>query len=77
MNGAEMKTSLKWNSHLLPAPGCGEDELFVSELDESDGSIAFFEPHFAVMNDVSLDHEFWTSCALSFAISLQRRRRWC
>src|SRR5262249_27483709 len=35
----------------------GGGELFVSELDESDGSIALFEPRVAVLNNISLDHK--------------------
>ena len=29
----------------------------MSEVDESDGSIAFFEPRVAVVNNISLDHK--------------------
>src|SRR5207249_3910533 len=35
----------------------GESDIFVSEVDESDGSIAFFEPRIAVVNNISLDHK--------------------
>jgi len=35
----------------------GEGEVFVSEVDESDGSIAFFAPRIAVVNNISLDHK--------------------
>jgi UDP-N-acetylmuramate--alanine ligase len=35
----------------------GEGEVFVSEVDESDGSITFFEPRVAVVNNISLDHK--------------------
>ena len=77
MNGADMKNFIDVGSAVASAR-IGEDELFVSELDESDGSIALFEPRVAVMNNISLDHKsLQTSCALSFAISLPRRRRWC
>src|SRR3954462_3375511 len=44
-------------ARLLPAPRIGEGEVFVSEVDESDGSIAFFEPRVAVVNNISLDHK--------------------
>src|SRR3954462_14671081 len=44
-------------ARLLPAPRIGEGEVFVSEVDESDGSIAFFEPRIAVVNNISLDHK--------------------
>ena len=42
----------------MPAPvGVGDGDIFVSEVDESDGSIALFEPRIAVVNNISLDHK--------------------
>jgi UDP-N-acetylmuramate--alanine ligase len=35
----------------------GKGSVFVSEVDESDGSIALFAPEVAVLNNVSLDHK--------------------
>jgi len=35
----------------------GDGEAFVSEVDESDGSIALYQPRIAVLNNVSLDHK--------------------
>jgi UDP-N-acetylmuramate--alanine ligase len=35
----------------------GQGGVFVSEVDESDGSIALFTPEVAVLNNVSLDHK--------------------
>ena len=35
----------------------GDGDIFVSEVDESDGSIAYFEPRVAVVNNISLDHK--------------------
>jgi UDP-N-acetylmuramate--alanine ligase len=35
----------------------GASDLFVSELDESDGSIALFDPAVAVLNNITLDHK--------------------
>src|SRR5690606_22271225 len=35
----------------------GRGEAFVSEVDESDGSIARYAPTVAVVNNVSLDHK--------------------
>ena len=43
MNGADMKNFIDVGSPVASAR-IGEDEIFVSELDESDGSIALFEP---------------------------------
>jgi UDP-N-acetylmuramate--alanine ligase len=44
----------------------GADEIFVSEVDESDGSIAFFEPRVAVVNNISLDHKSLDELRLLF-----------
>jgi UDP-N-acetylmuramate--alanine ligase len=35
----------------------GDGRLFASEIDESDGSIALFEPRIALVNNISLDHK--------------------
>src|SRR5262249_7582368 len=35
----------------------GKGDIFVSEVDESDGSIARYHPHIAVLNNVALDHK--------------------
>ena len=56
MNGADMKNFVSVASPFASAM-IGEGEAFVSEVDESDGSIAFFEPRVAVMNNISLDHK--------------------
>ena len=56
MNGADMKNFMDVGSPFASAR-IGGDEVFVSEVDESDGSIAFFEPRVAVVNNISLDHK--------------------
>src|SRR5690242_16650348 len=56
MNGAVMKnfvsTDLPFASALI-----GGGDLFVAEVDESDGSIARYAPEIAVVNNVALDHK--------------------
>jgi UDP-N-acetylmuramate--alanine ligase len=56
MNGADMKNFTGDGSPVASAR-VGEGDIFVSEVDESDGSIAFFEPRMAVVNNISLDHK--------------------
>jgi UDP-N-acetylmuramate--alanine ligase len=56
MNGADMKNFIDADSPFASAR-VGDGEIFVSEVDESDGSIAFFEPRVAVVNNVTLDHK--------------------
>ena len=56
MNGADMKNFIDLGSPFASAR-IGDGEVFVSEVDESDGSLAFFEPRVAVVNNISLDHK--------------------
>jgi len=56
VNGADMKNFIAAGSPFASAR-IGEGEVFLSEVDESDGSIALFEPRVAVVNNVSFDHK--------------------
>jgi UDP-N-acetylmuramate--alanine ligase len=56
MNGADMKNFVGAGAPFASAR-VGEGDIFVSEVDESDGSIAFFAPRVAVVNNISLDHK--------------------
>ena len=56
MNGAVMKNFVADNAPFASAR-VGQGNVFVSEVDESDGSIALFTPEVAVLNNVSLDHK--------------------
>jgi UDP-N-acetylmuramate--alanine ligase len=56
MNGADMKNFVDAGSPFASAM-IGKGEIFVSEVDESDGSIKLFEPRIAVVNNISLDHK--------------------
>ena len=56
MNGAVMKNFVA-NGAAFASARVGQGEVFVSEVDESDGSIALFTPEVAVLNNVSLDHK--------------------
>ncbi|OQW78535.1 MAG: UDP-N-acetylmuramate--alanine ligase [Proteobacteria bacterium ST_bin14] len=56
MNGAVMKNFAAPDAPFASALVGGGD-LFVSEVDESDGSIALYRPAVAVLNNVSLDHK--------------------
>ncbi|MBJ7440264.1 MAG: UDP-N-acetylmuramate--alanine ligase [Sphingopyxis sp.] len=56
MNGAVMRNSA--NADLPFASALvGDDALYVSEVDESDGSIALYRPDVAVVTNISLDHK--------------------
>ncbi len=56
MNGAVMKNFASPQAPFASAL-VGEGDAFVSEVDESDGSIALYAPGIAVLNNVSLDHK--------------------
>src|SRR5438128_743235 len=56
MNGAVMKNFVTPEAPFASAL-VGDPELFVSEVDESDGSIALYRPEVAVLTNVSLDHK--------------------
>ena len=55
MNGAVMKNFVSPSAPFASAL-VGDPELFVSEVDESDGSIALYHPTVAVLTNISLDH---------------------
>ena len=56
MNGAVMKNFASPDAPFASAR-VGSGEVFVSEVDESDGSIALYRPKVAVLGNVSLDHK--------------------
>ncbi|MBV9572040.1 MAG: UDP-N-acetylmuramate--alanine ligase [Alphaproteobacteria bacterium] len=56
MNGAVMKNFVSADAAFASAR-VGASDIFVSEVDESDGSIARYTPHTAVVNNISLDHK--------------------
>jgi len=56
MNGAVMKNFADDHAPFASSR-VGQGEIMVSEVDESDGSIALFDPEIAVLNNVSLDHK--------------------
>ena len=56
MNGAVMKNFIAPEVPFASAV-VGKGETFVSEVDESDGSIALYRPHIAVLNNIAHDHK--------------------
>lgn len=56
MNGAVMKNFVAGDTPFASAI-VGEGDIFVSEVDESDGSIALYNPTIAVLNNIALDHK--------------------
>ncbi|MCH8168909.1 MAG: UDP-N-acetylmuramate--alanine ligase, partial [Proteobacteria bacterium] len=56
MNGAVMKNFVTPDAPFASAV-LGAGDLFVSEVDESDGSIALYRPRIAVLTNIALDHK--------------------
>ena len=56
MNGAVMRNFVDAD-HPFASALIGDPGLFVSEVDESDGSIARYDPTVAVVSNISLDHK--------------------
>jgi len=56
MNGAVMKNFVTPQNPFASAR-IGQPDLFVSEVDESDGSIALYRPTIGVLLNVSIDHK--------------------
>ena len=74
MNGAVMKNFVSPASPFASAL-VGDPELFVSEVDESDGSIALYHPEVAVLTNISLDHLAMDKLRELFAGFLGRARK--
>jgi UDP-N-acetylmuramate--alanine ligase len=74
MNGAVMKNFVTPAAPFASAL-VGDPELFVSEVDESDGSISLYRPEIAVLTNISLDHKEMEELRTLFAAFLLRARR--
>ncbi len=73
MNGAVMKNFASPDTPFASAR-VGKGDVFVSEVDESDGSIALYRPHVAVVNNVSLDHKSLEELRVLFGDFLARAK---
>lgn len=74
MNGAVMKNFVSPASPFASAL-VGDPELFVSEVDESDGSIALYRPTVSVLGNISLDHHTMDELRALFGSFLARADR--
>ena len=74
MNGAVMKNFVTPSAPFASAL-VGDPELFVSEVDESDGSIALYHPEIAVLTNISLDHKEMDELRTLFAHFLNSSRK--
>ena len=74
MNGAVMKNFVTADQPFASAL-VGQGDAFVSEVDESDGSIARYSPTIAVINNISLDHKSMEELRGLFADFLRKADR--
>ena len=74
MNGAVMKNFVTPEAPFASAL-VGDPELFVSEVDESDGSISLYKPEVALLTNISLDHKEMAELRSLFAAFLLRARK--
>jgi UDP-N-acetylmuramate--alanine ligase len=74
MNGAVMKNFVTPSAPFASAL-VGDPELFVSEVDESDGSISLYQPEVAVLTNISLDHKEMVELRQLFAGFLNAARK--
>ena len=74
MNGAVMKNFVTPSAPFASAL-VGDPELFVSEVDESDGSIALYKPEVAVLTNISLDHKEMAELRGLFGAFVLRARK--
>ena len=73
MNGAVMKNFVNDDTPFASSR-VGAGALMVSEVDESDGSIALFDPEIAVLNNVSLDHKSLEELRILFGDFIAKSR---
>ncbi|HWE06517.1 MAG TPA: Mur ligase family protein [Rhizomicrobium sp.] len=66
MNGAVMKNFMT-SSVPFASAVVGKGDSFVSEVDESDGSIALYQPRVAVVTNIALDHKSLDELRVLFA----------
>ncbi|MFB0611199.1 glutamate ligase domain-containing protein [Aurantiacibacter poecillastricola] len=71
MNGAVMKNFASADNPFASAV-VGDGKVFVSEVDESDGSIALYDPTVAVLLNISLDHKSMEELRTLFGNFLRR-----
>ena len=74
-NGGIMPNFLGHPQSLMGNAVGGKGDLFVAEMDESDGTISFFNPDIAVLNNITLDHKPFDVLEPLFHDYLQRAKQ--
>ena len=73
MNGAIMKNFVAGDAPFASSI-VGAGDIFVSEVDESDGSIALYNPTIAVLNNIALDHKTMDELRSLFSAFIAKAR---
>jgi UDP-N-acetylmuramate--alanine ligase len=73
MNGAVMKNFVSPDTPFASSL-VGHGEAFISEVDESDGSIALYAPDIAVLNNIAHDHKSMAELRLLFGGYIAKAR---
>lgn len=71
MNGAVFKDFVSAENPFATAI-TGDEMIFVTEADESDGSITFYKPTISVLNNIALDHKSMDELQVLFAEFLDK-----
>ncbi len=74
MNGAVMKNFITDDTPFASSL-VGHGDAFISEVDESDGSIALYTPDIAVLNNIAHDHKTMAELRLLFGGFIAKARR--
>lgn len=56
VNGGEIRNLRQNKEDKFSNIRSGQSDIFIAEMDESDGSIAHYDPSIAVINNIALDH---------------------
>ncbi len=75
VNGGEIRNLRASESDKFSNIRKGRDDLFIAEMDESDGSIAHYNPTIAVLNNIALDHKTMEELEQLFGEYLERSEK--
>lgn len=78
INGAASKNSSEESqAKTLTSFRCGREDIFIAEMDESDGSIAYYAPSISVLNNIAIDHKPIDELLILFTQYLHKTKRTC
>ncbi len=75
VNGGEIRNLRVNESDKFSNIRKGRDDLFIAEMDESDGSIAHYNPTIAMLNNIALDHKSMEELEQLFGEYLERSEK--